>query len=64
MAEVTKIRKGYLRALEENDFDGLPAAVYVRGFISEYARVLGLDTQMVAKSYMALYERYKTGEGE
>jgi hypothetical protein len=64
IADVTKIRKGYLRALEENDFDSLPAAVYVRGFISEYARVLGLDNRVVAKSYMALYQRYKTGEGE
>jgi hypothetical protein len=63
VADVTKIRRGYLRALEENDFDALPAAVYVRGFISEYARILGLDARLVAKSYMALYDRYKTGEG-
>ena len=64
VAEITKISKRYLRALEDNDFDALPAAVYVRGFLSEYARVMGLDGQMVTSSFMRLYERYKTGEGE
>jgi hypothetical protein len=31
-----------LVAIESNDFDGLPAPVYVRGFVTEYARALGL----------------------
>lgn len=62
VAEITKISKRYLLAIEENDFNGLPASVYVRGFVSEYARVLGLDMQRVAQSYMALYKRYR-GEG-
>lgn len=62
VAEITKISKRYLLAIEENDFNGLPASVYVRGFVSEYARVLGLDMQRVAQSYMTLYKRYR-GEG-
>jgi len=62
VAEITKISKRYIASLEENDFEGLPAAVYVRGFVSEYARVLCLDPARVAQSYMALYKRYK-GEG-
>ena len=62
VAEITKISKRYLHALEENDFESLPAAVYVRGFVSEYARALGLDPKLVSKSYMSLYKRYR-GEG-
>jgi flagellar biosynthesis protein FlhG len=59
LGEITKISKRYLHAIEENDFSALPAAVYVRGFVSEYARALGLDNRVVATSYMALYQRYK-----
>jgi hypothetical protein len=59
LSEITKISKRYLHALEENDFNTLPAGVYVRGFISEYARALGLDCAKVAESYMGLYRRYR-----
>lgn len=62
VAEMTKISKRYLRALEDHDFELLPAPVYVRGFVAEYARVLGLDPQQFAASYMGLYRRYR-GEG-
>jgi flagellar biosynthesis protein FlhG len=63
VADITKISKRYLHALEENDFDTLPAAVYVRGFVSEYARALGLDSKTVSKSYMSLYRRYRGESG-
>lgn len=59
LSEITKISKRYLHALEENDFNTLPAGVYVRGFVSEYARALGLDSAKVAQSYMGLYRRYR-----
>ena len=62
MGEITKVSKRYLRALEDSDFESLPAPVYVRGFVAEYARALGLDTLIVCKSYMAIYNRHK-GEG-
>jgi hypothetical protein len=62
MSEITKVSKRYLRALEDSDFESLPAPVYVRGFVAEYSRALGLDTVIVCKSYMAIYHRHK-GEG-
>lgn len=61
VAEITKIGRGYLRAIEANDFDMLPAPVYVRGFVVEYARVLGLDSEQVVSSFMTLYERFREG---
>lgn len=63
VAEITKVSKRYLAALEENDFDTLPAFVYVRGFVGEYARALGLDSKLVATSYMSLYRRYRGESG-
>jgi hypothetical protein len=41
----TNIRARYLRALEEERFDLLPAESYARGFLEIYARKLGLDSQ-------------------
>lgn len=52
IAEITKISSSYLRYLEEDHYEGLPAPVYVRGFVAAYARCVGLDPQSVAPSYM------------
>ncbi|MEZ0313735.1 MAG: helix-turn-helix domain-containing protein [Myxococcota bacterium] len=59
VAEITKVGKRHLIAIETNDFAALPAAVYTRGFVAEYARVLGLDVSRVTKSFMALYAKYR-----
>lgn len=56
IAEKTKIRPGHLQAIEEERFGDLPAAVFVRGFLREYARCLGLPTEEVARSYMRRYQ--------
>ena len=47
----TKIRGKYLRALEEEQFDALPAETYVRGFLRAYADFLGLDGQLYVDEY-------------
>ena len=56
IAKVTKVNPTYLRFIEEERFDDLPAAVYVRGFVVGYASCVGLDGKRVAKSYMTRYE--------
>jgi cytoskeleton protein RodZ len=45
--EVTRIRRRYLQALEEEDFGQLPGEVFVRGFLRNYALALGLDPEEV-----------------
>ena len=42
--EITKISRVNIEALETGDPNGLPHAVYTKGFIRSYARVLKLDT--------------------
>ncbi|MEB2345188.1 MAG: helix-turn-helix domain-containing protein [Deltaproteobacteria bacterium] len=59
VAAVTKVNPTYLRFLEEERFDGLPALVYVRGFVSAYARMLGIESAQVAPSYAARYEEHR-----
>ena len=59
--EGTKIRNKYLRALEDERFEVLPAHTYVKGFLRSYADFLGLDGQLYVDEYNS---RYVTGEDE
>ncbi len=52
----TKIRTATLHAIEGNDFDQLPPAIFTRGFLRTYAREVGLDPQRVADQFMAAYQ--------
>lgn len=54
--ERTKIRARYLRALEAEDWEALPAAAYVRGFLRTYGSLLGLDGGMLADEYRRRHE--------
>jgi cytoskeleton protein RodZ len=45
VAQGTRIRVAYIRALEDERFADLPAPVYVRGFLRNYATFLGLDAE-------------------
>ena len=59
--QATKIRARYLQALEEEQFDALPAQAYVKGFLRNYAEYLGLDGQLYVDEYNS---RYGVGEEE
>ena len=54
--ERTKIRAKYLRALEAEDWEVLPAPAYVRGFLRTYGQLLGLDGEMLADEFRRRYE--------
>ena len=41
----TRIGRGYIEAIEREQFDLLPAPVYARGFVRSYARYLGLEEE-------------------
>lgn len=43
ISDATKISLRYLEALEEERFDLLPATLFARGFLRQYARYVGLD---------------------
>lgn len=51
VAEDTKIRVKYLQALENEDFDLIPAPAYVKGFLRTYATYLGIDPQIILDEY-------------
>jgi curved DNA-binding protein CbpA len=53
IAAITKIGVRFLEYIEEERFAFLPPPVYLRGFLQEYARILGLDPRQVADRYLA-----------
>lgn len=52
ISDVTKVSCAHLRNIEDENFRELPADVYVRGFVTAYAKTIGLDPQIVVPSYM------------
>jgi cytoskeletal protein RodZ len=52
LCEETRISRTYLAAIETDDHAALPAPVFVRGFLVQMSRLLGIDTEKVAKSYL------------
>lgn len=60
LAELTKIRKTYIQYIEEENFEFLPAPVYIKGFVIIVSNTLGLPAQQVAIEYMKNYHQ-KTG---
>lgn len=52
LASATKVSASYLTALEDERFDALPATVYVRGFLTAYARAIGVDAERIVPAYM------------
>ncbi len=43
IARNIKIKKDYLQALENNDFNRLPPSTFIKGFLRKYAQYLGLN---------------------
>ena len=61
MEQRTKVRAKYLRLLEEEGFDQLPAHTYIKGFLRTYAESLGLDGGLYVDEYNS---RFVAGEEE
>lgn len=52
--ERTKIRKKYLEAIENNNFELLPGKVYLKVFVKGYAREVGINYQKLLHEYSVL----------
>jgi hypothetical protein len=53
IAIASKIGVRFLEYIEADRHKDLPPPVYLRGFLHEYARAVGLDPQRTAASYLA-----------
>lgn len=55
-AAETRIRESYLAALEEEEFSVLGGDVYVRGFLRNYAKYLGIDGEPLVETFRAEHQ--------
>lgn len=58
---ILKISRNYLTALEEDDVKKLPANVFVRGFVIQYAKALRLEHEKTANAYMEFLKTKRPG---
>ena len=52
----TKITPAILEAIEDEQFERLPAVIYLRGFLRSYASEVGLQPSAVVDRYLAEWE--------
>ncbi len=50
--QMTKVSPFYIQALEEMKADQLPATVFVRGYVNQVSKALGLNDRVVTDTYM------------
>ena len=62
IANKTRINITYFEFLEKNQFRSLPPPVYLRSYVVQYARFLGLDGDHVADRILFLVEQSKSPE--
>ena len=53
IAATTKIKVGFLEAIENDDLARLPGGIFARGFMRTYAAYLGLDADQFIAEYQA-----------
>ncbi|MGA3208932.1 MAG: helix-turn-helix domain-containing protein [Syntrophales bacterium] len=52
IADNTKVQIGMLRAIEEDNLELFPPAVYLKGFLKSYARYLQIDENVVVNGFI------------
>lgn len=60
ISEESRVAKATLVALEANDLEALPVAVFTRGFVVQMARVLQLNERKIADAYMKFFRSKKS----
>lgn len=63
IAKATKISLSHLKAIEADAFADLPALVYTRGFVQEFAKYLKLDAAQVTKTYLRRVRDFRAASG-
>ena len=56
VSHFSKISKTNILAIENEDFESLPAKVFVRGFVIQVCKLLNIDSIKFAKEYMSNFD--------
>ncbi len=60
ISDALKINKNYLKALEEGDWEVFKAEIYIKGFLKNYAKYLGIDEEKA----LSIYRRERNVDDE
>ncbi len=60
---ITKISSGILKMIEADQFEHLPAEIYLKQFLKSYAEILHIDPAHVVDSYLKSMARGKSDTG-
>ena len=52
VTEMTKIRKIFLCAIEEDEYEKAPSGTFLKSYVKAYAQSIGLDADSVASCYL------------
>jgi len=55
MSKGTRISTRYLEAIEADAFEGLPSAIFVKGYLKQVVEQLDLEDQGIVEAFMAAY---------
>lgn len=61
VSQLTHIKPEYIHLIEQNEFDGLPPAVYVKGYIRSLADIFGLEPEPLLALLRRDYKENTTG---
>ncbi|UCF06712.1 MAG: DUF4115 domain-containing protein [bacterium] len=64
VSQETKVPKSMLEYLETDNFDAIPAKVYVKGFLRSYGSFLGLDIDYILNKYEVQTGQTHTSKGD
>jgi cytoskeletal protein RodZ len=56
ISKITKIKKAYLQAVENDAYDELPDIAFVKGFIRAYCNYIGLDSEQTINYFQQFYQ--------
>ncbi len=52
------IKVSYLEALERDDYEHMPVAIYTKNYIKKYGNYLGLDGEQLAERFQSVSKQY------
>ena len=59
LSQATRISRRYLEAIEDNGFERLPAATFVRGYVKEIVRELDIEHTDALQGFMNLFKQHR-----
>lgn len=59
-----RLSSSYMRALEQDDYERLPEAPFIKGYLRNYARFLGLPAEELARQFQQRVDEMRQDEHE